>query len=111
MENAMISFLQENEMILDFSTNLVANQNLYALPSGSSTANVSIPQLKKIIQVQMKYVNNATQKYVKALPVDFDQFNYSEERYETTQQNTQPRFMFRNDSIKVYPTPLENVTN
>ena len=44
--------------------NLIAGQKKYALPSGTATANTSVPQFKQLLSLGIRYLDSYSQQYL-----------------------------------------------
>lgn len=101
--------LNENFDLNSQAANLVAGQNTYALPAGTSTLNYSVPQLWKLMRVEIKY--NANQPYAyKATPIDTNDMKQSQDYYAGYWPQNTPVFSIENDNVVIYPTPKDNIT-
>lgn len=102
-------FLNENFKIQTEPANIVASQNTYALPSWTSTLNNSVPQLWKLLRVEIKYSTSQTYRY-KATPYNSNDLTKSLDYYANFWPRENPIFTIDNNNIVIYPTPLANVT-
>lgn len=103
-------YLNENFNLLSQSANIVANQNTYALPTGTSTLNYSVPQLRKLLRVEVKYSSSQPSAY-KWTPINTNDMTKSLDYYSTYRPQNQMAFTIENNSVVIYPTPTANVTS
>lgn len=110
-ENEIALYLKDEWFLreADKKISIVADQSEYALPWGTSTIHDSIPQLSKLVDIQIKYPNS--NGYVKATQMVFDWIEVDLKRLETEMSVSNPKFMFNDGNIVIYPTPLEDVTD
>ena len=110
VENIMVSWIRENYFQEDITANLVANTSTYNLPTWTAILHNTVPQLKKLLYISVKWDNLTNTKPYIAKPVDFSWLEKSIEYYEQQQDKTNPLFMLDENTLKIYPTPLSNVT-
>lgn len=89
-----------------FTTDFVTNQNEYVLEEQSGT-NIGI---NKILSVGAKYTANETE-YKPITPFGTGSLSNTEEYLEANQPNTAPFYTVKDNSLFIYPYPLETVDN
>ena len=113
LENSIVSWLREYYFRGDLSLqSLVASQNDYDLPIGTSDSNPSwVDELKKIFAVYVKYSNAVDADYYKAQQVDHVNLPKDLPFYWANQPPTIPIYILKWNAIQIFPTPSVAVSN
>lgn len=112
LEEEIVTFVNNDLYTEWISIDLDDWVDTYALPTGNSVSNddILIPQLKKLLEVSIKYDPNQTMP-TKCREFARDNFNNPEERYSLYQTTLTPLFWFKGKSIVIYPKPTADVTD
>ena len=109
LEEEIVTFVNNDLYTEGIAIDLELWVNHYALPTGNSVSNdeILIPQLKKILEVDIYYDPGQTLP-TKCREFTRDNFDQPETRYETYQTTLTPLFGFKGKEIIIYPTPTED---
>lgn len=112
LEEEIVSFVNNDLYKEWIAIDFVDWQNTYLLPSGNSEEDSDplIPQLKKVLEVSVKYDDNQT-AYTKCREFTRDNSTSPESWVEVYQTTLTPLFAFDKKSIVIYPTPTADVTD
>lgn len=89
-----------------FTTSLVSWQNEYVFAEQSAT----LVGINKIVSVGVKYSANDTE-YKTIYPFSMGSFSNTDEYLQANQSSSTPIYTVKDNSIFIYPSPTENVTN
>ena len=111
IEWKIATFIMDNYFDEYMDINLVADQALYDLPTGSSLESTlpDYPELRKLLELSIDYTGNW--KFVKA--DEFPDWDVQQplEWYSKHASHWRPYFKFEwKSKIRLYPTPKEDVT-
>jgi len=111
LENTICMYLKDEWFYkeTDKTIDIVAWQKSYSFPSWSSTIHDSLPQMKNLLRVEIKYMTES--RYQKATPFTYDWTWRILEDEKTLNSAITPKFLLTEDGFDIYPTPIENVTD
>lgn len=110
IENEIATFIMDWYFDSELTFNLIANQDTYALPLWNSggPATTWVPEFYKMLEVSIKYKDD--KKYLLAREYPEWDLILPEDAYSEIEPRLLPMFKLTRKSIKIYPTPKENVT-
>ena len=108
LETQIATFVMDGYFDSELTFDLVANQDTYLLPWWNSGGNdTTAPQFFKLLECSVKYKDNGKYLLAREYP-DGDQ-PYPQTFYSEKEPKLCPMFKITRKSIKIFPTPTENV--